>query len=166
MFYIALRFYNYASETTAKKGTGGESDEGEMNIVQLWVPEGHFNQSIYVFISFINGGSAENCYCANCWNMLETTKLLNTDFKGKFLCHEFFLSHFFWFLRLHFHEDTEGAFDWHLELTHSACTIGRSCLWIQRLYKVPLAVFWITWNRVGWVNRILHLSLPVPYLRY
>lgn len=64
----------------------------------------------------------------------------------KIFCQESFPPHFFWFSSLHFHEDTEGAFDWHLELAHSAGITGRFCL-----CTVSSAVFWITWNRVGWV---------------
>ena len=65
--------------SSCKEGTGGEGDEGETNSVKLWVPEDHFNQNIYAFISFINGGSVEKFYCANGWNMLEATGLLDTD---------------------------------------------------------------------------------------
>ena len=118
--------------------------------VKWWIPEGHFNQNIYAFISFIKKGCRENSFvqvAGTCWKLLGYLILI---FRENFLCQESSLSHFFWFLRLHFHEDTEGAFDWHLELAGSACIIDSSCLWNQRLHKVSLAVFWITWNRVGW----------------
>lgn len=95
MVSVALGFYSYASEAAAKEGTGGEGDEGRQTL-KLWVSVGHFNHSMYAFISFINGGSAENCSCADGGNMLETTGLLNTDIQGKFsllriLCFPFFL---------------------------------------------------------------------------
>lgn len=93
--------------------------------MKLRVPEGHFNPSICVFISFVNGGSAENFSCANGWNMLETTGLLDVDIQEKFSLSGI-LS--FSFPRVHFREDTEGACDSHLELARSGCRIDSSCL--------------------------------------
>ena len=63
--------------------------------LKLWVPDGHFNQSIYAFISLINGGSVEDFSCANIWNMLETTALLDTDIQEKFSVKNPFLPTFF-----------------------------------------------------------------------
>ena len=51
--------------------------------------------STYAFISFINGGSVEDFSCANIWNMLETTALLDTDIQGKFSIKNPFLPTFF-----------------------------------------------------------------------
>lgn len=93
--YIALGFYSYALQAALKEGAGEGSDEGETNSMKLWVPEGHFNQNIYAFISFINGGSTEDFSGASGWNMLETTALLHTDIQVKLLCHKSFLSHLF-----------------------------------------------------------------------
>lgn len=62
-----------------RKEQGEQVMGGETSSVKWWVPESHFNQSICSFLSFINGVSAENIYCANVWSMLATTG------KGDFL---------------------------------------------------------------------------------
>lgn len=44
---------------------------------------------------FITGGSMENFSCANIWNMLETTALLDTGIQGQFSVKNPFLPTFF-----------------------------------------------------------------------